>query len=168
MRPAFGQGFTKQKNMSTRANIIVKDGEESMIFYRHSDGYPEGTLPSLIKFCDLLKNGPLRNNPSQGAGWLIILGALEYASIPRVLVADEDGSPKTWDDVEFKGWKVGAYEPTTAIHGDIEHLYVVDMNECSIVEIEIPPYSEKGQDQQWNKSRIIVEHYRAKEVARKD
>jgi hypothetical protein len=24
-------------------------------------------------------------------------------------------------------WKVGAYEPTTSIHGDVEHIYVIDL-----------------------------------------
>ena len=31
--------------MSTRANIIIKDSYQEQIFYRHSDGYPDGTLP---------------------------------------------------------------------------------------------------------------------------
>lgn len=106
--------------MSTRANIIMKDGNRSLIFYRHSDGYPEGVLPSLKKLVDLMASGPLRDNLSQASGWLIVLGALEYAALPKVLVADKDGS---------------------------EHLYVVDMERKAIDEIEIPGDHEKWQNQ---------------------
>ncbi len=139
--------------MSTRANIIVKEGNENLIFYRHSDGYPEGTIPSLKKFVDLMKSGVVRNNISQGCGWLIILGALEYASIPRILEADEDGSPKTWEDILITDWKVGAYEPTTGIHGDIEHLYLIDMDLFKITEIQIT--------KNWKTAKVLYVHYDA-------
>lgn len=142
--------------MSTRANIIIKEGKDFLIFYRHSDGYPEGTLPSLKKFVDLVAYGPLRDNLQQSAGWLIVIGALEYASLPKVTNADEDGSPKDWESIEIKDWKVGAYEPTTGIHGDIEHLYVIDLEKRSIDEIEIP---EKNN---WKSQKVIANHYQAK------
>ena len=64
--------------MSTRASIIIKDEDEKLIFYRHSDGYPTGTMPTLNKFLELVKSGKIRDNVGQSAGWLIILGALEY------------------------------------------------------------------------------------------
>lgn len=51
--------------MSTRANIIVKDKHDTLWFYRHSDGYPEGTLPSLNKFLDMVKSGKIRDNVGQ-------------------------------------------------------------------------------------------------------
>jgi len=64
--------------MSTRAGVIIKDGHDELHFYRHSDGYPEGTLPTLEKFLNLVKEGKIRNNVDQAAGWLIIIGAEEY------------------------------------------------------------------------------------------
>jgi hypothetical protein len=67
--------------MSTRANIVIKDKHSQLIFYRHSDGYPEGTLPSLKKFMSWVKAGTIRNNVSQAAGWLIMVGAQEYDSV---------------------------------------------------------------------------------------
>jgi hypothetical protein len=105
--------------MSTRANIIIKDSYgERLIFYRHSDGYPEGTLPTLEKFLSWVKEGRIRDNAEQAAGWLIILGHTEY-----------NGKPEP----DFiSGWKVGAYEPATCIHGDIEYLYIIDLSKKTI------------------------------------
>jgi len=114
--------------MSTRANIILKEGKQQMIFYRHSDGYPEGTMPTLNKFVELMKSGKIRNNLSQGAGWLIFLGAIEY----REYHNNETFNAQKPEEVEPKDWKIGAYEPTTCIHGDIEYLYTIDMDQMTI------------------------------------
>lgn len=110
--------------MSTRCNVIVKDNDQKLIFYRHSDGYPEGVKETLDIFCEMIKNGQLRRNVQQAAGWLIVLGHEEYALMNR-------GS-------SYNSWKVGAYEPTDNIHGDIEHLYEVDLMNASWKEISIP------------------------------
>lgn len=108
--------------MSTRANIIIKDEWDKLYFYRHSDGYPEVTLPSLNQFLDMVKEGKIRDNASQSAGWLIIIGHEEYRQVRE-------------DYPEHTEWKVGAYEPTTNLHGDIEHLYVIDLEKKTIKEI---------------------------------
>lgn len=105
--------------MSTRANIIIKDEYDKLIFYRHSDGYPEGTLPTLEKFVDMVKDGKIRRNVEQASGWLIVLGREEYA---------DEGLLEN----DYYGWKVGAYEPSTCIHGDIEYLYIIDLRTCEI------------------------------------
>lgn len=121
--------------MSTRCNIIIQDEYDKLWFYRHSDGYPTVTVPSLRKFMKWVKEGRIRNNVGQAAGWLVILGneeyrgksALEhytpedmklYGYTPR----DEPGEAST-----LSGWKVGAYEPTTEQHGDIRYLYTLDL-----------------------------------------
>jgi len=99
--------------MSTRCNIIIKDGEDKLFFYRHSDGYPDGVKATLNEFLDMVKSGKIRNNLSQAAGWLILIGHKEYLpECPADAISD---------------WKVGAYEPTTSIHGDIEYLYEIDL-----------------------------------------
>ena len=116
--------------MSTRANIVLKDGDDELWFYRHSDGYPEGTKPLLDKFMKWIKSGVIRNNLSQASGWLIILGALEYQSIPECKEIDKTkyGSYGDIKSIEPpKDWKVGAIEPTTGRHGDIEFLYTIDL-----------------------------------------
>lgn len=129
--------------MSTRANVILKDGKEKLYFYRHSDGYPSGTLPTLEKFISYTKDGKIRNNICQASGWLIIIGADEYKeyqidyedrkNIPfdkrKEFVNEKFGDliPSTPND-----WKVGAYEPTTGIHGDVEYVYVIDLKTLDI------------------------------------
>lgn len=103
--------------MSTRANIIIKDGNEKLYFYRHSDGYPSVTGESLKRFLQWLKERRIRDNIQQAAGWLIVLGQDEEGYHKR-----HAPSPDGYD-----GWKVGAYEPTTGIHGDVEFIYEIDL-----------------------------------------
>lgn len=125
--------------MSTRANIVIRDSlwsqEHKLWFYRHSDGYPEGAMPTLQKFIKWLRQGKIRDNVSQASGWLILIGAAEY---------DEEYDSKTSKWVKkkslltpnsvdgFGGWKCGAYEPTTGVHGDIEYLYIIDLTAKTI------------------------------------
>jgi len=127
--------------MSTRANVIIKDSRSKLYFYRHSDGYPEGTLPTLNRFLDLVKEGKIRDNVSQAAGWLIIIGANEYKGYQidykeQTKNGEEKIINKKFGDLipaePLTGWKVGAYEPTTGIHGDIEYLYTVDLEKETI------------------------------------
>lgn len=117
--------------MSTRCNIIVKDsyGEE-LIFYRHSDGYPDGALPLLEAFTEYVEAGAVRDNVSQACGWLILMGATEYGAVAP------QWNKKTGE--RPRNWKCGSIEPTTGIHGDIEYLYVVDLKSRTIA--INPPY----------------------------
>jgi hypothetical protein len=104
--------------MSTRANIIIKDsfGDE-LWFYRHSDGYPKVTGKSLAVFTSWVQSGRIRDNTGQAAGWLIQLGHNEYG------VDDIPNLPG-----DFSSWKVGAYEPTQGLHGDVEYVYTIDLS----------------------------------------
>jgi hypothetical protein len=107
--------------MSTRAQIILKDAYGALWFYRHSDGYPSGTLPTLNLFLEWVKSGRIRDNVSQAAGWLVLIGHTEYAKDGAKAYEPNDANPGM-------GWKVGAYEPCEPIqHGDIEFLYTVDL-----------------------------------------
>ena len=106
--------------MSTRCNVIIKDRVQELIFYRHYDGDPESVLPSLEKFIGWAKEGRIRDNARQASGWLIRLGASEYET------------PEEPRGDHISGWKVGAYEPTAEIDGDINFLYVVDVYEKTI------------------------------------
>jgi hypothetical protein len=111
--------------MSTRCQVILKDGDSELWFYRHSDGYPDGTMPTLTKFLDLVKAGRIRDNLEQAAGWLVIIGHQEYLEIYQ------KGSPAfepALEDNTGMGWKVGAYEPCQPEkHCDIAYLYTVDL-----------------------------------------
>jgi len=117
--------------MSTRANIVIKDKQDKLFFYRHSDGYPGGAMPILKHFMDWLRDGKIRGNVGQSAGWLVILGAMEYASIPTYSL-EPTKYTRSYGDVNSINspvdWKCGAIEPTIGIHGDIEYLYVIDVD----------------------------------------
>jgi len=112
--------------MSTRASIIIKDSYSQLFFYRHSDGYPEGTLPTLEKFLSWVKEGKIRNNVSQAAGWLILIGLQEYGN-----GTDQLGEIEPTDK-GFSGWKIGAYEPTNGVNGDEEYQYIIDLDKKTI------------------------------------
>lgn len=99
--------------MSTRANVIIKDDFGKLYFYRHSDGYPEGALPTLEKYVEKIKSGRIRRDAMQSAGWLILLGYDEYKH-------------------HQPDWKVGAYEPCPCITGGIEYLYIIDLSKSEI------------------------------------
>jgi hypothetical protein len=112
--------------MSTRANIVIQNSNDKLYFYRHSDGYPECTMESLKEFVNMYKD-QLRGNISQSAGWLILKGAVEYGF--KGDLKDPAGNNNKY---EWNNWKVGAYEPTTDIHGDIEYLYIIDLDEKTL------------------------------------
>jgi len=122
--------------MSTRCNIIIKDDHSQLWFYRHCDGYPSVTGESLKRFLRLRIDGLIRDNVGQAAGWLILLGAMEYQSLPEGLfsqhgknIYERDGKAldAMLDAFNPSDWKCGAYEPTIGQHGDIEYLYVIDL-----------------------------------------
>jgi len=114
--------------MSTRCNVVIRDRHNSKLcFYRHSDGYPEGTLPTLREFMELVKKGTIRRNVEQSAGWLILIGAREYNTF----------SPNT--PIEPNTWKCGAYEPCVPSieneqtpNDDIQFLYFLDLEKLTI------------------------------------
>lgn len=122
--------------MATRANIIIKDLYNKLYFYRHSDGYPSETFEDLKKFVKGYTTGKMRTNVGQSAGWLIVHGMFK-------------------DDLpDYMKWKVGNYEPTTDIHGDIEFLYVIDLSDMTLRVtdvytkdvIDIYDFAKKGED----------------------
>lgn len=117
--------------MSTRCNVIIKDSQDSLMFYRHTDGDPETVSPSLNFFLRQVTSGRWRDNVKQASGWLIMIGNAE-ASRDGVAAAEMiDPSPSRMADFytspAFGGWKVGYYEPTTHLQSDIEFLYEVDL-----------------------------------------
>ena len=128
--------------MSTRANIIIKDSSDTLYFYRHSDGYPRCTGEDLTEFVKDYTSGAMRTSVTQSAGWLIVRGHFEYKGASIGPVNDE--GDKVWADEpdrtgpranmedRFSGWKVGAYEPTTELHGDVEYIYIIDLDKMEL------------------------------------
>ncbi len=123
--------------MSTRANILIKDRYNRQIWlYRHSDGYPEATMTTLQKFIEWHRSSAISGDPSQVSGWLILLGAIEYQTLPPLRFHGEKTISKDVFkkllDFEPEYHKSSAYEPTDGCHGDIRYLYIIDLDEQSI------------------------------------
>lgn len=107
--------------MSTRANIIFKDKVATLYFYRHSDGYPDVTGADLKEFCTYYYKH-MRKDAMQSAGWLIVHG-YQTMKTDDMAFTRRYGSQSTGTE-----WKVGYYEPTSDIHGDVEYIYVIDLD----------------------------------------
>ncbi|MFW6172319.1 MAG: hypothetical protein ACOC5T_01045 [Elusimicrobiota bacterium] len=127
--------------MSTRCNVKIVRGDSELWFYRHSDGYPSETLPSLKKFMRWVESGAIRRNVTQASGWLVMIGAKEYNYYhdERRRVKKESLTEPCKKDL-VAGWKVGAYEPTTGLHGDVNFVY-----ECDLKNMEIRIYEGNGE-----------------------
>lgn len=119
--------------MSTRCNVVVQDRYGELWFYRHSDGYPSTTGESLKKFLRWLIDGKIRDNVGQASGWLILMGAEEYSTTLQNVNGEWKTVPKpTIMEPNKSEWKCGAYEPSDGEHGDIEFLYVIDLQKKEI------------------------------------
>jgi hypothetical protein len=119
------------------SQIKIVDGYgQELWFYRHSDGYPEGTMPTLEKFLSWVKEGKVRNNVSQAAGWLVLIGAEEYKMksdyIDGKFVKSEKKTLTEPDNDDLNGWKCGAYEPCPPDSCGCNYLYIVDLEKKTI------------------------------------
>jgi hypothetical protein len=129
--------------MSTRAQVkIVDEYGAELWFYRHSDGYPEGTMPTLEKFLGWVKEGKIRNNTEQAAGWLILIGAQEYDTYTTFENGKLEKRTKETLTEPFDGhnsWKCGAFEPCACreLHDDVEWLYTIDLKALTIEAKEV-------------------------------
>ena len=96
--------------MSTRCNIIVKDGNDRIYLYHHHDGYPMGVGTELQRWLD----ERFKPQPYFTPRWYAM-------SIATALVK---GAPVYPFDKEGK--KDDEYEITTGLHGDVEYVYVIN------------------------------------------
>jgi hypothetical protein len=132
--------------MPKGANIILSESHsynskngrnitktKQLFFYRQSDGNPERVLPVLRVYMKWIREGKLRNNLGKCAGWLTILGAIEYNNIPKYLYFKEKlGYVELNTILMPRNWRCGGFEPATGIHGDIEYLYEIDINNLEL------------------------------------
>ena len=93
-------------------------------------------MPTLNKFLDWVKEGKIRDNVEQSAGWLVLIGASEYDKmLDPTKHFEYMKKPTVLEPIESKagmGWKCGAYEPCQCQHGDIEYLYTIDLDKKEI------------------------------------
>lgn len=104
--------------MATRSNVIVKNAETKVQLYHHHDSYPEGVGRELQEEFfkslseDVAKKNDFLSSPSKAAEMLN-----EFS---------------TAYEIEGEIW----------LHGDIEYLYVIDLEEETIVCYDIWAWSE--------------------------
>ncbi len=86
-------------------------------------------MPTLNKFLDWVKQGKIRDNVEQSAGWLILIGAEEDDN--------KNFTPGYGKYPDLLGWKVGSYEPCLPEeHGDIRYLYTVNLTDKTITYVD--------------------------------
>lgn len=99
--------------MSTRANIVVRDGMNDIQLYKHSDGYPSGAVPAIQKALQFSWKLPR-------------FEATDFAA--AFVRANKDGGGQIYID--------GTYEEGVTEHGDIEYLYFVELdNESGTIKV---------------------------------
>lgn len=94
--------------MSTRCNIIIKDGAERIYLYHHHDGYPMGVGTERQDFLQRKWGDPWRKY------WY-------GTSIANDLVKGHINYPLAKEPHEDD-----EYEVTTGLHGDVEYVYVIN------------------------------------------
>ena len=103
--------------MSTRANIRIKDGDELIQLYHHSDGDPECLGTKLKSFLEQQCDDGYWDVEEIANG--LVKGAMKYRSKNIFSGKEEIKS----DD---------GFEVTTSIHGDEDFVYVIDCSEKTI------------------------------------
>lgn len=116
--------------MSTRCHIRVKDADGKLhpcMIYKHSDGYPSGTLPFLEGFTK--KFWVDRRDDCQYfiAQYLIQNAIAEEMKAIQEANTDRRALLSRVDD--FCGFGVCL---TLNPHGDVEYMYTVDLNDGTI------------------------------------
>jgi hypothetical protein len=91
-------------------------------------------MPVLQEYMAYVKEGTLRSDVMQSAGWLIILGHQEYVR--------EELSPEKPQKAGYSGWKCGSIEPLPqGVYpediGDAEHHYILDIENKTITHIKL-------------------------------
>ena len=94
--------------MSTRCNIIIKDGAERIYLYHHHDGYPMGVGTELQHYLQH-KWGQSRMTSWYGT------------SIANDLVKGHINEPMAQEP-----HKDNEYEITYGLHDDVEYIYVIN------------------------------------------
>ena len=130
--------------MSTRCNIIIKDGAERIYLYHHHNGYPMGVGTELQ---DYLQR-------KYGETWRKFWCG---TSIANDLVKGHINYPLAREPHEDD-----EYEVTYGLHGDVEYVYVINCRARTIRCYSIPWDDEFHKDFriQWGKvfTRRCLEH----------
>ena len=102
--------------MSTRTQIAFETTEVKV--YKHSDGYPDGVLPTLLPFIDAFMK-------SRGFDPEYMVAQLCHA-----FLEEADTGRKKWCDVLASRWEKDftGYGVDTEWHEDLDYRYIVRKN----------------------------------------
>lgn len=105
--------------MSTRSQIKVK-GSEVMI-YKHSDGYPSEVMPTLTEVMTqfIRERG---NEPDYALAQIVRAFARRDEERRKEIAASDSNFAHMYQEHSMTGWGLD-----TVRHGDIEYLYLVDL-----------------------------------------
>ena len=128
--------------MGTRCNIVLECGDHVKYIYRHYDGYPSSVLPELKKYVEAIRWYVDQRCAKHSRQWVQRSFALTHKmldfyadllvkhsawdkAMPRVAEIDNVQAP--YEPMQLEG----KYEITSGIHGDIDWLYVVSIDETT-------------------------------------
>jgi hypothetical protein len=113
--------------MSTRSHILFRDDDDSLLTYKHHDGYPDAVIPLLREFWQ----------------WYPRTTRLEYLTATWFYYCKRRTEERLGDryDAPMKTGELAHNHPIALsygicadneIHGDVEHLYEVDIEEGTV------------------------------------
>lgn len=112
--------------MSTRAQIKIKD--YPVMIYKHSDGYPEGVLPTVKPYMRKFVNNRGNDKEYAIARLMMHFGVVDKEWREKM----HRENPNMFSEESFVG-----YGLTTELHGDIEYLYIIDLEIKSIEVVDV-------------------------------
>lgn len=102
--------------MSTRASVIVKDANDKLFFYQHSDGYPDGLGKTLVEFLESDKAKKQKYDLEYFAGVMLMEVNRDYIennlSLPDLV-------------------------PALGLHGDESYQYIIDVDNFILETIKL-------------------------------
>lgn len=101
--------------MSTRASIQLIDGEDTLFFYQHSDGYPEGLGAWLSRCLKLPQIQECKDDIEYLAGILIMEVNRDYIE---------------------RNQRLPDMVPALGVHGDESYTYVIDAKTLELLTLK--------------------------------
>ena len=122
--------------MSTRCNIIIKDGPSRIILYHHPDGYPMGVGTELRGYLERIHAWHKGLHSAEHIANYLVKGRIPapLASTPH-------------DDDE--------YELTSGLHGDVEYVYVINLRAATLRCYEVTWNEEDHVNYEINWPRVL-------------
>lgn len=103
--------------MSTRCNIVIKEGRRKSYIYHHCDGYPSGVGALVHSYLKDLYNWYQYHIMND-----LIKDGIQYRDSEGVLQVDNE------------------YRWTDGLHGDIDYVYVIDCKNRTLTCYKRPSY----------------------------